>query len=761
MKLNNKILPFLFFFLPLSVFSAEYHVASTGNDANSGTLNNPFRNIQAAVNKMQPGDICIVHTGTYRENIYIDQSGTSGKPLIIMAAKGENPVISGLDILTLKWKATDKKGIFVADYSGAEFEQLFCDGKPLLLARWPNVPRDKNGDWDFFSLNLWAAVDSTGNNYGIIHDSHLIATGWNVTGATAILNVGHQFFTWTRTVEKHALGSDELIYPKNLGKSIKPADETGKGLKFNDDRYYLVGKKEFLDAPGEWYYDTAKKQLFFCSLDGKIPTKSIFEMKTRNYAFTAPEANYLTVDGFTFFGTAFKFGKDLKNRSRFITFTNNRVLYSSWTESFSMPDDDPKVGLDKNFPQIYGDNVVLSNNVFSFGALSALFINGFCNLIENNEFNDFDLNSSLFYPPLLVSKNQASFDGKSGNAVIRYNSIYNSGGILTQIGQKDNDFYLNDLHDAFRSCYGGNKDVSALYSQSVYCRGTRLHHNWVHEAFCGTPPYEWNGGIGIRGDDNTTGLTVDHNVVWNIGSVGIMMKNPAHPTPEQANRVLNNTIFQHSKFNTPKTAIIVSTEGKSKKGDAETDLTTTSNQFSLVDNNLAEQINGGWFNAKLATVADYTANAIGITVENQLVNPALFDFRPKATSTNLLNKGKQVEGYTSSLNPSIGAYERADSIYWIPGRRDVKASFPIVPNGATVSADRDILMWRPAYKAVSHQLYFGTDANKLENIKKFTGEKNVFTLPKLAAGQKYFWRVDAVLADGSAVKGDVWSFTTK
>ena len=484
-------------------------------------------------------------------------------------------------------------------------------------------------------------------------------------------------------------------------------------------------------------------------------------MKARNFAFTAMKSNYLTVDGITFFGTAFKFGKDINNRSRFISFTNNRILYSSWTEFFSMPDDDPMAGLDKNFPQIYADNVVLSNNVFSYGALSGLFINGFYNLIENNEFRDFDLNSSLIYPPLLVSRNQLSYDGKGGNTLIRYNSIYNSGGILTQIGQKDNDFYMNDLHDAFRSCYGGNKDVSALYSQSVYCRGTRLHHNWVHEAYCGTPPYEWNGGIGIRGDDNTAGLTVDHNVVWDIGSVGIMMKNPANPTPEQANRVLNNTIFQHSKLNTPKTAIIVSTEHYSKKEPLNAPIVITPNALSIVDNNLAEQINGGWFNAKLGTVADYSGNATGITVENQLVNPAMFDFRPKATATHLLYKGKQVEGYTQGTNPSIGAYERGDSIYWIPGRRELKASFPIVPNTASVSADIDVLMWRPSFKAVGHQIYFGTDANKLENFGKFTGEKNVFTLPKLLAGQKYFWRVDAITSEGSALKGDIWCFHTK
>ena len=69
-------------------------------------------------------------------------------------------------------------------------------------------------------------------------------------------------------------------------------------------------------------------------------------------------------------------------------------------------------------------------------------------------------------------------------------------------------------------------------------------------------------------------------------------------------------------------------------------------------------------------------------------------------------------------------------------------------------------MWRPAYNAVSHKLYFGTDKEKLLNAIGFSGEKNVFTLPRLVAGQKYFWRVDAIKDDGLVVKGDLWSFTT-
>jgi Right handed beta helix region/Chondroitinase B len=749
-----------------TIYATEYHVAVTGKDNNPGTLEKPLRTIQAAVSKMQAGDTVLIHQGTYREAVSIEKSGTASAPIVIMAAKNEKAVISGLDLLNLKWKFTDKKGIFVAEFNGPAFEQMFCNGKPLLEARWPNVPRDKNGDWNFFSPDAWATVDTAGNSYGTVKDADLAATGWNVTGATAVLNVGHQFFVWSRVVENHSAGSSSFNYPKDLGKSIKPADESGASLIFNDDRYYLVGKKEFLDVPGEWFYDSNTKQLFVYSPDGKSPEKHLLEIKIRNYSLTASSSsNYITFDGLTFFGTAFSFGKDYNSRSNNIVFKNNSVLFSSWTEHFSMPKDDVNEKCDKNYPMINADNSQVINNIFAYGAMSALYISGLSNLIENNLIHDFDLNSSLMFPPLQVSKPWEALVGKSARATIRYNTIYNSGGISMQVAQADNDVYMNDMYDFFRACWGGNKDVSALYAQNIFCHGTRLHHNWVHEGYAGTPPHPWGGGMGIRGDDQTTGLTVDHNVVWNIGSTGLELKNPINTKPEQANGVYNNTIFQHSKYNKVQSAMIVETIARqSKYGDSNEKVLLYSNAYSSIVNNLAETIYGHWFAAPLQKIADYSHNATGEVVESHLENPINFDFRPKANATDVIDKGVALVGITDrKFGPDydIGAYERGDSVYWIPGRREAKASFPIVPDSASTSSDRDILMWRPAYKAFAHKLFFGKDANTLRLAGNFRGENNVFVLPKLDVGQKYYWRVDAVMVDNSIKKGDVWYFNTK
>jgi hypothetical protein len=267
----------------------------------------------------------------------------------------------------------------------------------------------------------------------------------------------------------------------------------------------------------------------------------------------------------------------------------------------------------------------------------------------------------------------------------------------------------------------------------------------------------------------TCGLTVDHNVVWDCGSVGITIKNVNKPTPEEANACVNNTVFNHSAFNKIKSAIIIPTvPGKSNVPDPSSlasrpNAAETPNAWSIVANNLADSIYGMWNARPLGKVKLDAANDAAFQAATDLVNKDWNDFRPAANATAIIHQGVAVEGITGKVSgnaPDIGAYERGDRVYWIPGRRETKATFPIVPDGAQdVPVDRDVLMWRPAYLAVGHQVQFGTSKEILK--KTCRGEANVFTLPALSNGKTYYWRVDAVMPDGSVVKGDVWRFKVK
>lgn len=64
-------------------------VATTGNDANDGSTDNPFRTIGQAVEAVAPGDVIYVRAGIYTENIVINKSGQEGKPIILSCASGD------------------------------------------------------------------------------------------------------------------------------------------------------------------------------------------------------------------------------------------------------------------------------------------------------------------------------------------------------------------------------------------------------------------------------------------------------------------------------------------------------------------------------------------------------------------------------------------------------------------------------------------------------------------------------------------------
>ena len=84
--------------LSLSPFAqaANFHVATNGSDANPGTRAAPFRTIQHAADRAQPGDVITVHAGTYRERISPPRGGASrAKPIVYEAAPGEQVVITG------------------------------------------------------------------------------------------------------------------------------------------------------------------------------------------------------------------------------------------------------------------------------------------------------------------------------------------------------------------------------------------------------------------------------------------------------------------------------------------------------------------------------------------------------------------------------------------------------------------------------------------------------------------------------------------
>ncbi|NMB80757.1 MAG: T9SS type A sorting domain-containing protein [Ignavibacteria bacterium] len=85
----------LFFISVVSIYGQNLFVAPNGNDANSGTINEPLLNLSAAITKAKAGDTIFVRGGTfnYTATISISKSGTAESRYYIFAYNKERPVL--------------------------------------------------------------------------------------------------------------------------------------------------------------------------------------------------------------------------------------------------------------------------------------------------------------------------------------------------------------------------------------------------------------------------------------------------------------------------------------------------------------------------------------------------------------------------------------------------------------------------------------------------------------------------------------------
>ncbi|MGE5297210.1 MAG: PA14 domain-containing protein, partial [Solirubrobacterales bacterium] len=115
-------------------------------------------------------------------------------------------------------------------------------------------------------------------------------------------------------------------------------------------------------------------------------------------------------------------------------------------------------------------------------------------------------------------------------------------------------------------------------------------------------------------------------------------------------------------------------------------------------------------------------------------------------------------------SPSIGSQPIPAGILQLP----VHAVSPYPANGAVNAPQTLLLQWSGAVSAAQHDVYFGEDVDAVAEADTTTAgvyrgrqaaESLTFDPGELEWNKTYYWRVDEVVADGSA-KGAVWSFTT-
>ncbi|MBI3851805.1 MAG: carbohydrate-binding protein [Verrucomicrobia bacterium] len=133
--------------------ATEYHVTTSGDDANRGTKSAPFHTIQRGAELAQPGDVITVHEGVYRERINPPRGGESDrKRIVYQAARGEKAEIKGSEVVKNWVKVQDN--VWKVELPNAFFGN-FNPYTNLIHGDWFN-PKGRehhtgavylNGDW--------------------------------------------------------------------------------------------------------------------------------------------------------------------------------------------------------------------------------------------------------------------------------------------------------------------------------------------------------------------------------------------------------------------------------------------------------------------------------------------------------------------------------------------------------------------------------------------------------------------------------------
>lgn len=136
---------------PLDVEGATYYVATTGNDSNPGTLNQPFKTFKQAIGLLQPGDTLYVRGGLYTERMDfqspVRKTGTANAWITVAGYRGETVTLQFADTATNSYgpiKIRGASAYFI-------FENLVLDGVNGSDGSFWQI---RDGNHDFILRNL-------------------------------------------------------------------------------------------------------------------------------------------------------------------------------------------------------------------------------------------------------------------------------------------------------------------------------------------------------------------------------------------------------------------------------------------------------------------------------------------------------------------------------------------------------------------------------------------------------------------------------
>ncbi|MFD1143327.1 peptide-binding protein [Larkinella insperata] len=255
----SKWIWFLLFSGALNVRAqTRLYVSPTGNDSSPGTLAQPMATVGKALEKVKTASQqtvqILLRKGTYYlpETVPISPATVGNKTLTISSYATEKVTWSGGRKLRLRWQKSEH-GVWTSHVDGPPFEQLFLNGKKLVLARYPNFDAQ--------------------------------ARVFNGTAADALSEA--RIGRWQNPAGGyiHALHQGEWgdFHYRITGKSggqlqLDGGWQNNRPAPLHPKERFVENIREELDAPGEWFYDRSTQLLYLLPPAGFNPATATIEV---------------------------------------------------------------------------------------------------------------------------------------------------------------------------------------------------------------------------------------------------------------------------------------------------------------------------------------------------------------------------------------------------------------------------------------------------------------------------------------------------
>lgn len=455
-----------------NLLTKYFYVSPEGNDANSGTIENPvlsFEGAQDLVRKFKKYNQETPVTVYFKSGKYYlkkpivfseKDTGTEKAKITYKAFPGEIPFILGGEKLKLKWEKY-KEGIFKAEIpKGVVFESLFVNDELQVLARYPNFNSGSEIFNGFASdcispekVKTWK--NPAGGYYHVIHGHKWGGYHFQITGKKS---------------------KTELEFTGGW-QNNRPEGGQHKKYRFVENIF------EELDTINEWYLDKKTSTLYFYpnpSIDlGKanIEYASLENLMTFKGSEKNPVSN-ITVDGFKFMRTIRTF---LKNKEPLLrsdwTIYRGGSVFLEGTENCKIKNCEfSQIGGNAIFFNHFNKNdLVLGCHIYEVGANAICFV-GDTSAVRNPKFipygprvslkemdmtpgpknNNFPqycvVDNNLIHKIGTIEKQVAGVEiSMAAFITLRHNSIYNVPRAGINIGEGSWGGHLIEFNDVFKT----------------------------------------------------------------------------------------------------------------------------------------------------------------------------------------------------------------------------------------------------------------------------------------------------------------------